>query len=347
MRHLIDNYRNLTAGHCGSGSMRNLLYHYCKLDLPEGVVFGLGAGIDSVYLPVAKVDPPFMFFGRGSSMETDLAETLGIDYSETAQPNDEQAWSEVKEEIIAGRPTMLSGDIYYLDYRQFKVHFPAHRFVLLGFDEEREEVYIADRTDEETQTCSMKALALSRNPPSDISTYNTWGKFRSNKVRHDLGFACEVALKITVERMLGIDQSQLARMGKMQSGAEQSPAVGLKGLRTFCDELPLWADLDDARTHLQYVDDAIIKFGTGGGFFRDHFAEFMRWAADQRPDLISSTTVKLAEQAASEWNLLSPTLQQLIEQTDDHALWSQAAEQSIDIYETEYSLFGHLADTVL
>jgi hypothetical protein len=347
MRHLIENYRNLTAGHCGSGSMRNLLYHYCKLDLPEGVIFGLGAGIDSVYMPAMGVEPPFMLFGRGSSMETDLAETLGVDYRETAQPDDQQAWQDVKEEILAGRPTMLSGDIFYLDYRKFKVHFPAHRFVLLGFDEAREEVYIADRTEEETQTCSMSALALSRNPPSDISTCNTWGKFHSSRVSHDLGFACEIALKKTVERMLGIDKSQLELMRKMQSGAAQSPAVGLKGLRTFCDELPQWAELDDARPHLEYVDNMIIKFGTGGGFFRDHFAHFMHWAADQRPDLISSTTVKLAEQAASEWNQLSPTLQQLAQDTNNSALWSQAAEQAIDIYETEYSLFGHLADTVL
>lgn len=347
MRHIIDNYRNLTAGHCGSGAMRNLLYHYCALDLPEGVVFGLGAGIDSVYLPIANVEPPFMLFGRGSSMETDLAETLGIDYGETAQPDDELAWQDVKEEIIAGRPTMLSGDIYYLDYRQFKVHFPAHRFVLLGFDEERAEVYIADRTEEETQTCSMEALALSRNPPSAISTYNTWGKFESNRVRHDLGMACEIALKKTVERMLGIDQSQLDRMGAMQSGAQQSPAVGLKGLRTFCDELPQWAELEDARAHLEYVDNAIVKFGTGGGFFRDHFAQFMHWAEEQRPDLISTTTVKLAETAAREWNLLSPTMQELAADTDNRALWAKAEEQAMDIYETEYSLFGHLADTVL
>ena len=40
MRILIDNYRNLTAEHCGSGSMRNLVYHFCQLELPEGVIMG-------------------------------------------------------------------------------------------------------------------------------------------------------------------------------------------------------------------------------------------------------------------------------------------------------------------
>ena len=69
MRVLIENYRNQTAGHCGSGAMRNLLNHYCDLDLPEAVVFGLGAGLDSVFFTIPGVKPPFMLFGRGASME--------------------------------------------------------------------------------------------------------------------------------------------------------------------------------------------------------------------------------------------------------------------------------------
>ena len=85
MRVLIEDYRNLTAGHCGSGAMRNLIYHYCGLDLEEGVVFGLGAGLDTVYFSYDQQHPPFMLFGRGSSMEADLAETLGMDYAEQIQ----------------------------------------------------------------------------------------------------------------------------------------------------------------------------------------------------------------------------------------------------------------------
>ena len=131
MRVEIENYRNLTAGHCGSGAMRNLIYHYCSLELEEGVIFGLGAGLDTVFFDYEAQDPPFMLFGRGSSMEADLADTLGLDYAEQIETDDDKAWEEVREEVIAGRPTMLSGDILYLDYREYKVHFPAHRFVLL------------------------------------------------------------------------------------------------------------------------------------------------------------------------------------------------------------------------
>jgi hypothetical protein len=347
MRVLIENYRNLTAGHCGSGAMRNLIYHYCGLDLPEAVVFGLGAGLDSVFFTIDGVKPPFMLFGRGASMEVDLAETLGLDYRETIQADDALAWQEVREEVCAGRPTMLSGDIFYLDYRKFKVHFPAHRFVLLGFDEDREEVYVADRTDEETQTCSMRALRLSRNPPDGMSTYNGWGKFHTGDVRHSLPDACGIALRKTVERMLGSDNSQSQAMAAIRGGEGGLLATGLNGLRTFSEQLPLWEQRGDAADHTAYVDNAIIKFGTGGGFFRDHFAKFMEWSRQQRPDLVGSTTVDLAVLAAKSWNELSPTMQALVADASNNALWGRAREQVLDIYETEYSLFGHLADTVL
>ena len=92
MRCLIEDFRIVPAGHCGSGAMRNLIYHYCNLDLEEGVVFGLGAGLDTVYFDFPDAEPAFMLFGRGATMEASLADTLGLDYEEKIQPDDDLAW---------------------------------------------------------------------------------------------------------------------------------------------------------------------------------------------------------------------------------------------------------------
>ena len=346
MRAMIDNFRIVPAGHCGSGAMRNLLYHYCGLDLEEGVIFGLGAGLDSVFFTYSNAVPPFMLFGRGSTMEADLALTLGVDLAENVQPDDELAWEEVKEEILAGRPTMLSGDILYLDYREFKVHFPAHRFILLGFDEEKEEVYIADRINDYPETCSMGALRNSRNPGDAISTYNQWGKFSSAAVRHSMPEACGIALRMTVERMLGVDTSQRDLMAAAAGDAGVCEA-GLTGLRTFHEQMQAWPQRADAAAHAQYVDNAIIKFGTGGGFFRDHYAVFMDWARQQRPDLVSVESVELATEAAAQWNGLSPTMQKLVANPADAESWALAGDQVEDIYLTESALFNGLADCVM
>lgn len=109
--------------------MRGLLQYYCGLELPEHAVFGLGAGLDSVYLSGPGMDPSVMTFGRTASMETDVGRALGVDYREQPEPDDALAWKLVREEVMTGRPTILSGDIFYLDYREYKIHFPGHRFV--------------------------------------------------------------------------------------------------------------------------------------------------------------------------------------------------------------------------
>jgi len=59
MRTMIEGYENRTGEHCGSIAMRNLLQHYCHLDLSESLIFG-----------------------RSASMEADVADTLGVDYVE-------------------------------------------------------------------------------------------------------------------------------------------------------------------------------------------------------------------------------------------------------------------------
>ena len=174
---MIRGYRNRPGEHCGSTAMRNLIHHYCGLDLSEAVIFGLGSGIDFLLVEAHGHEPGVLVFGRSATLEPDVAAALGIDYRERVESDDDRAWEQVREEVARGRPTMLSGDAYYLDYRDFKVHFPAHRFVLLGFDDDRQVAFVAGRLDPEPQACSYGALRLSRNPPDFISTQNLWGRF--------------------------------------------------------------------------------------------------------------------------------------------------------------------------
>lgn len=347
MRTLIDTYRNLTAGHCGSGAMRNLLFHYSSLDLAEGVVFGLGAGLDCIYFSIENVKPPYMLFGRSISMEQDLAINLGIDYREAAQPDNDLAWQEVREEVLAGRPTMLSGDIYYLDYRNFKVHFPSHRFVLLGFDEERQEVYIADRTDCETQTCSMQALGLSRNPPEGISTFNMWGKFHDSKPAHGLTDACELALRRNVPRMLGNDCSQTELMELSFGKPPTTLRGGLAGIQVLAEAMETWPQQDQAGSYANYLVNAIVKFGTGGACFRGLYTEFLAWSQQQRPDLVDTSCIALGEQSSQQWLTLANIAESLVKDTSNLHAWQLAQQQVLAIHSTERELFGRLAQSVL
>jgi hypothetical protein len=338
----ISGYRNLTGKHCGSTAMRNLLYFYCGLDLAEEVVFGLGAGLDFLYFARENSDPAVLTFGRSTTMEQDLAAVLGVDHREQRELNDDEAWEQVRREVIAGRPTMLSGDAFYLTYRDFRVHFPGHRFVLLGFDDGEGEAIVADRLDPEPQRCSYAALRLSRNPPSPISTQNLWGKFFDTSALHSLEKAYALALAKNTWRMLEKGRSEEGDVRPEAGEGTLEIATGLSGIATFLRSLPNWRDRDDAGSLASYASNCIEKFGTGGGNFRAMYAEFLARAREVVPDLVGEDAPKLAARSSALWTQLSQHLAELAQGRVQPAS-THAVEALSQIIELETQLFESLA----
>jgi hypothetical protein len=337
---LIESYRNHPGEHCGSVAMRGLLEHYCGLQLPENVVFGLGAGLDCGYLQLPGMDPPAVVFGRTLSMEADLATSLGVDYEERPEPDNERAWQDVREEVLAGRPTMLSGDIFYLDYRDYKVHFPGHRFVLLGFDDETEKVQIADRIRPEPEVCSYGALFTSRNPPEGLSTRNLWGRFRGNTVKNDLHTANRLALATCSQRMLG--QASVVMDG-LEGANSEAASFGIAGVRRFAEELPRWGAGDDAQALASYNAGVIEKFGNGGGNFRRLYAGYLEWAHELDPDSVPAEVPPLAWKSAEQWTAIAHLLWSASDGADT---WQQASERAAEIAGLEQELFERIASAL-
>lgn len=345
MKTLIESYRSFPGEHCGSVAMRGLLHHYCGLDLPEDAVFGLAAGLDSTYLSAPGMDPAVMVFGRTGSLETDLGRALDVDYREQPEPDDDHAWQVVREEVLAGRPTMLSGDIFYLDYRDYKVHFPAHRFVLVGFDDAIEKAYIADRIRPEPEACSYGALFESRNPPEGISTFNTWGKFHDTKVKRELPDAARWAIELCASRMLGHEQAEMGALGGGEGGGGVGGEVvtGVAAVRHLAERLPEWGVRDDSTWLASYNARVLEKFGNGGGNFRRLYAGFLRWARELDASLVPENAADLCWQAADGWTDLSEILFKASEDDAPAAVWDEASKKASEIAEVEQRLFEALA----
>ncbi len=342
MKTLIEDYRNEVGEHCGSQSMRDLLRHYCDLELPEAVVFGLGSGIDCIHLACDQFNPARVLFGRSLTLEPDVTAALGIDYQETIEMDEAKAWDLVRREVAEGRPTMLSGDVFYLDYRNFKVHFPGHRFVLVGFDDEKGLAYVADRIAPEIQAASYGALARSRNPPEGMSSYNLWGKFEDTRVTRSLEEACAIALGKSVDRMLGRDRSQFELLSATSGAVDIGIATGLEALSAFADSVTGWGARDDAAFLASYSSQVIEKFGTGGGNFRKLYAEFLRWARGLRPDLVPEAAVEITARSAEQWTRLAGTLEEASKDPSERRHWLLAAQQAMEIQGIERELFETL-----
>ncbi len=346
MKTLITNYNNPPGEHCGSTATRNLLYHYCGLELSESVIFGLGAGIESMFIKINALDPAISIFGRSISMEADALSALGIDYREQPELDNNKAWEDVKNEVIAGRPTMLTGDIFFLDYRNYKVRFPAHRFVLVGFDDEQEIAYVADRVDPEPQACSYRALAESRHPATGITTFNLWGKFFNTTVTNSFEHAAILALKTCTARMTGTDTSQ-ADLIKSVTGDDAVIITGIDGLSEFAKDLVHWHERKDAASLASYNSQCIEKFGTGGGNFRNLHTGFLQWATQVIPDVVNATHVSLAAESARCWTELSDLLQTASGNPYSPDIWLQTSDKVIEIRDIEAELFTSLNNLLI
>ena len=338
MRHLIDDFKIYPGDHCGSVAMRGLLEYYCDLELPEAAVFGLGAGVASVFMQRPDADPSLVLFGRTMSMEADLGQNLGIDYREQTEADDDEAWRIVREEALAGRPSMLSGDIFYLDYRDFKVHFPAHRFILLGFDDEAEQAFIGDRIRDEPETCSLRAVKRSRNAPEGISSENLWGRFHDTNVGTDLRTAAERALRQCARTML--------EAPALPEEQRDFVAIGLEATRNYADALPGIHGDPNAQSIASFNASCLEKFGNGGGNFRRLYAGFLSWARELDAKLVPETAPGLAIAAADEWTAASAALFRASDTPEDPVPYREAGKHVAKAAEIEERLFVQLAEAV-
>ena len=340
MKTMIEGYEIFPGEHCGSAAMRGLLKHYCGLELPEPAVFGLSAGLECAYLESSAMDPGVAVFGRTAGLEVDLGRILEVDYREQPDPDDAHAWQVVREEVLAGRPTMLSGDVLYLDYREFKVHFPAHRFVLLGFDDAVEKAFIADRIRPVPEACSYGALMKSRNPPEGLSTRNLWGRFHGTDVGRSLADAARLAIRECAERMLA---ERREGFGGFAQGSAASVALGVAGIRRFAEALPAWGQRKDARWVASFNARCIEKFGNGGGNFRRLYAAFLAWARALDPKLAPAEAPALAARAADGWTAISERLAAASAEDGPPAAWAEAAALAREVADVERTLFERLA----
>ena len=348
MKTMIDNYVSFPGAHCGSVAMRGLLNHYCDLEIPEAAVFGLGSGAASVYIKGPDLNPGAMIFGRTMNMEQDLAANLDIDYRERPEADDDVAWEVVREEVLAGRPTMLSGDIFYLDYREFKVNFPGHRFVLLGFDDEAQKVSIADRIRPEPEICSYGALFTSRNPPKGMSTHNLWGRFHDTTVGRELDEATKRAISVCAKSMLGVPPPAVKDTERPQPISEEGmqAQIGISALRALADDIVGWASRDDASWIASYNASCIEKFGNGGGNFRRLYADFLVWARELDSRLVPESAPACALEAADGWTEVSNALFAASRDESNLQNWNDAADHARRVADLEERLFQSLADAV-
>ena len=159
-------FRHRVAEHAASGALRDLLEHhrlsYAPQPLSEGAVFGFSGALDLRVRMAGAAIPAIDLDGRAATLEPELCQHLGVRARWRATTDPTVAWEVLRDELVAGRPTLVRADAAELDYHEGRRHDTRRAIVATGLDEPAALVWVADGGFPEPQRCSIGALAAAR-----------------------------------------------------------------------------------------------------------------------------------------------------------------------------------------
>jgi hypothetical protein len=329
---LLDSYPHRTGEHCASTAVRNLLAHH-GTELSEAMVFGLASGLSFVYFKNDAMSPTRMFHGRSWTFEQNLAADTGIALVQHDEPDDDRAEALLRAKLDAGVPVLLATDTYYLGYHHTTSHFPGHTCVAVGYDAERECVWIADRKFPDLQACSFAELRRARNAPDyPIRCVNRWGDCAAGaRLTRPLAHTAAAAVQ------------RAAREMHAPSFAE-APA-GIAGMRALAADFPSWSTQPDWSWAARFGYQIIVKRGAAGSFFRSLYADFLREAAPELPVL--EGLAERMDEIAARWRALAVPLERQSErEACDPALFAEAGRSLAELADLEDAFFRAAAAAV-
>ncbi len=281
--------------HCGSTALGDAL-RAKGLDLPEELIFGLGAGLGfSLHQGDTSLAPPQasrFFVGRSASFERDLCQALGAELREEHFADAGDAWRRIEELLSAGELPLVYTDLYQLPYVGAHGHWFGHLIAVAGA---RAQVW--DNEFAEPQ------------------------RIEPQQLKKALGTALPVRHEGATVLWLSSAPGKVPQGAPREAIARNAFHMQESELARLPEEIEEWRTRPDWPRIARLSAQVIEVRGTGGGFFRRMYARFLEAAA---PAL-----APLCETAAGAWtsfaaNLDAPHAAACVQA--ETALWSRAIE---------------------
>jgi Domain of unknown function (DUF4872)/Butirosin biosynthesis protein H, N-terminal len=235
---------------------------------PEPFFFGIGEGLGFYYWNGRNLPRPTIG-GRCGNLELDrrVCNKLGANLAIKESSSAKRAQERMLVLLEAGRPVMIHVDTYYLKFLRNKCHYGAHCVVVVGADEERCHAIVADRSRDGLVSVPLAELAearASRHKP--FPPQNRW-------------FEIDVPEKIDVDENFIMSAIGMNATEMLNSTIRN---VGIGGIYYFSNCIRSWDETFGKKALgeiCREAHSAIDGDGTGGGCFRNLYADFLRYAA--------------------------------------------------------------------
>lgn len=267
---VIIAYPHRRAGHCASGAFRDLFefrgYRHQGRPLSEPMVFGLGAGLDLIYLSQPTPRMPLYLGGRTATLEESLLARIGGALERRAEPDDHEAWEYVRAKLDRGEPVPMVGDCQKLEYLRTRTSMPLHVIVAVGYDDKH--ALIADNDRDEIQRCSLESLRAARAARGfPMPAMNVTFEVRWPEKLPPLETLVRPAIAQAAAQMREPESVALAIFGR--------EAFGLRAAERLEHDAAHWPSSARVAELTLALWVAIEKGGTGGSFFRRLWRDFL------------------------------------------------------------------------
>lgn len=277
-----------TGRHCGSSAIRDLI-EYHGTPMTEAMCFGLGAGLGITYLELPDAPVPFMTHVRSLGYEARVFENLGVPFAWSTYHSPDEATLALEGLLDAGRPALLLTDIFHLPYFGSRTHFPGH--AIMAWQRNSTTVLVTDTERPDPILVEHDALTRAR--------FSNQPPFMHNG---DLFAPTSIDPDLSPERIADAIRQNAALL---LTGDSHS---GLSALDTWINDLSRWETTGDWRWTTRFAYQVIEKRGTGGGGFRQMYAEFLVEASQDDQRIRSHQLPTLMDECAQQWTKLAMQL---------------------------------------
>ncbi len=328
---LIYGFSHTPGNHCGSTALCDLLRHQ-GFAFDEALCFGLGGGLGFFYYAHTRSTPSKIFHGRTATLERDLCAHLGLDYEQGAGDDADRAWRAAQDFVDGDVPLILNVELSALPYYNTRTPFPGHRVVLAGYDDARGVAFLADNAFAELQTVTYADLRAAWQSPTPNRLFplrNEWLAIKPTRKPLPLVTAMRAAL----------------RTNALEMNLDRAPHRAIMGMEMLAEEFADWGDAPDWAWCARFGYQIIERRGTGGGFFRKMYADYMRQVERLDAELRAANLSATMDEIAGEWTGLALQLKRVSEEKD-RALFRDAARMIRRIAFREENFWGRVMDLV-
>lgn len=249
---LLHIKHHLSSGCCMWSGIEDVYVTKTNEILPEAFLFGLSSFGESAFIKTKDKAKPFMFSiadGRTRKTYDSIKDILGLNYQISEGRTLSYALKSIKKEIDKGRPIILGPlDMFYLPYLKMyhKDHIPMHYLLMVGYDEEKDCVFIydCDRIEliELPQSELIQAWQIEKNVVGDKNGFIRFDLSGNLMNKYELADVC---LKNKADRQL----------------CKKPDFIGINAYHKIAKEFPFWKNKFSEKEYRNILASLTESFG--------------------------------------------------------------------------------------